>query len=137
MRETAKLCRAGITRLLNKMGLSAMRIYGISQSSGVERRLHIEKGAEGVVLIISDHDGNVERARITVPPDSLMATFMERAPGGVTLEGRSPSNEPKKLLNVEVRRNEVLLRVQAESAAGSDVAVGLDDFQDALEKVIG
>jgi hypothetical protein len=120
-----------------KMGWSAMRIYGISQSSGVERRLHIEKAADGVVLIISDHEGNVERARITVPPDSLMATFMERAPGGVSLEGRSPSNEPKKLLNVEVRRNEVLLSIQAESAAGSDVAVGLDDFQDALEKVIG
>ena len=50
-----------------------MRIYGISQSSGVERRLHIEKGTEGLVLIISDHEGNVERARITVQPDSLMA----------------------------------------------------------------
>ena len=114
-----------------------MRIYGISQSSGVERRLHIEKGAEGIVLIISDHDGNVERARIMVQPDTLMDTFMERAPGGVTIEGRSPSNGAKKLLDVEVRRNEVLLTVRAESAAGSDVAVGLDDFQDALEKVIG
>jgi hypothetical protein len=114
-----------------------MRIYGISQSSGVERRLHIEKGAEGIVLIISDHDGNVERGRIMVQPDSIMATFMDRAPGGVTIEGRSVSNGAKKLLDVEVRRNEVLLTVRAESAAGSDVAVGLDDFQDALEKVIG
>jgi hypothetical protein len=114
-----------------------MRIYGISQSSGVERRLHIEKAADGVVLIISDHDGNVERARITVPPDSLMATFMERAPGGITIEGRSPPAGAKKLLNVEVRRNEVLLNIQADAAAGSDAAVGLDDFQDALEKVIG
>jgi hypothetical protein len=114
-----------------------MRIYGISQSSGVERRLHIEKGAEGVLLIISDHQGNVERARITVEPDSLVATFMDRAPGNVTIEGRSQSNGAKQLLNVEVRRNEVLLTVRAEAAAGSDVAVGLDDFQDALEKVIG
>ena len=114
-----------------------MRIYGISQSSGVERRLHIEKGAEGVLLIISDHQGNVERARITVEPDSLVATFMDRAPGNVTIEGRSPSNGAKQLLNVEVHRNEVLLTVRAEAAAGSDVAVGLDDFQDALEKVIG
>ena len=114
-----------------------MRIYGISQSSGVERRLHIEKGAEGVLLIISDHQGNVERARITVEPDSLVATFMDRAPGNVTIEGRSQSNGAKQLLNVEVRRNEVLLAVRAEAAAGSDVAVGLDDFQDALEKVIG
>ena len=114
-----------------------MRIYGISQSSGVERRLHIEKAADGVVLIISDHEGNVERARITVQPDSLMATFMDRASGSVTIEGSSPSNGAKKLLDVEVRRNEVLLRVRAEAAAGSDVAVGLDDFQDALERVIG
>jgi hypothetical protein len=114
-----------------------MRIYGISQSSGVERRLHIEKDAEGVLLIISDHNGNVERARITVEPDSLMATFMDRAPGVVTLEGRVPSNGAKQLLDLEVRRNEVLLTVRGEAAAGSDVAVGLDDFQDALEKVIG
>jgi hypothetical protein len=114
-----------------------MRIYGISQSSGVERRLHIEKGTEGVVLIISDHQGNVERARITVQPDSLMGAFMDRAPGSVTIEGWSPSNEAKKLLDMEVRGNEVLLTVRAEAAAGSDVAVGLDDFQDALEKVIG
>ena len=89
------------------------------------------------MLIISDHDGNVERARIMVQPESLMDTLMERAPGGVTIKGRSPSNGAKKLLDVEVRRNEVLLKVRAESAAGSDVAVGLDDFQDALEKVIG
>jgi hypothetical protein len=121
----------------NTMGWRAMRIYGISQSSGVERRLHIEKGTEGVVLIISDHEGNVERARITVQPDSLMGAFMDRALGSVTIEGRSPSNEAKKLLDMEVRGNEVLLTVRAEAAAGSDVAVGLDDFQDALEKVIG
>jgi len=114
-----------------------MRIYGISQSSGVERRLHIEKGAGGVVLIISDHDGNVERARIMVQADSLMATFANRCSDGVTLEGRSPSSGAKKLLDIEVRRKEVLLSVRAESEAGSDVAVGLDDFQDALEKVIG
>ena len=120
-----------------RMGSNAMKIYGISQSSGVERRLHIEKGAEGVVLIVTDHDGNVERARITVPPDSLMASFMDRAPGGVTIEGRSPSSGAKKLLDVEVRRNEVLLKVRAESEEGCDVAVGLDDFQDALEKAFG
>jgi len=119
------------------MGPSAMRIFGISQSSGVERRLHIEKAADGVLLIISDHNGNVERARIMVQPDSLMDTFMVRSPGGVTIEGSSSSNGAKKLLDLEVRRNEVLLRVRVDSAAESDVAVGLDDFQDALENVVG
>ena len=114
-----------------------MRIYGVSQSSGVERRLHIDKGGEGIVLMISNHIGNVERDRIMVQPDSLMATVMERAPKGITIEGTSPSQGTKKLLDVEVRRNEVLLTVRAESENGWDVAVGLDDFQDALEKVIG
>jgi hypothetical protein len=40
------------------------------------------------------------------------------------------------LLDVEVRRNEVLLRARAEVGEGTDVAVGLDDFQDALEGAI-
>ena len=53
-------------------------------------------------------------------------------------KGRSPPHGAAKLLDVEVRRNEVLLRVHAAgSEDGWDVAVGLDDFQDALEKVIG
>jgi hypothetical protein len=114
-----------------------MRIYGISQSSGVERRLHIEKDAEGVMLLISNHEGNVEQARIMVQQDSLMAMFMNQVHGGVTIEGKSMSDGARKLLEVEVRRNEVLLSVRAESAVEADVAVGLDDFQDALEKVIG
>jgi hypothetical protein len=37
------------------------------------------------------------------------------------------------LLAVEVRRNEVLLNASGASGEGADVAVGLDDFQDALE----
>jgi hypothetical protein len=123
--------------LENRRWFDAMRIYGISQSSGVERRLRIEQGGEGLVLTISDHVGNVERDRIMVQPDSLMATVMDRAPGGVTIEGRSPPHGAKKLLDVEIRRNEVLLRVRAELEGGWDVAVGLDDFQDALEKAIG
>ena len=34
------------------------------------------------------------------------------------------------------RRNEVLLKASRVSGDGSDVAVGLDDFQDAMEGVI-
>jgi hypothetical protein len=86
-----------------------MRIYGVSQSSGVERRLHIDEAGEGIVLTISDHVGNVKREDITVHPDSLLAAVMDRTPGGVTIEGRSRPNEPKKLIDVEIRRNEVLL----------------------------
>jgi hypothetical protein len=114
-----------------------MKIYGSSQSSGVERRLYIERGGEGVVLTISDHVGNVERERILVQPDSLLASVTDRSPGGVTIEGRNPSNGTRKLLEIEVRGNEVLLTVQPELEHGCDVAVGLDDFQDALETVVG
>jgi hypothetical protein len=117
--------------------LGAMKIYGLSQSSGVERRLHIEQVSDGVVLIITDHVGNVERGRILVPADSLMATIMDQVDGGVTIEGTFPPNGPKELLDVEVRHNEVWLRLRNDSAEGCDVAVGFDDFQDALEKAIG
>ena len=37
------------------------------------------------------------------------------------------------LLDVEVRRNEVLLEIRPQSGDGRDIAVGLDDFQDAVE----
>lgn len=114
-----------------------MRIYGVSQSSGVERRLYVERGGEGVVLTISDHVGNVERERIMVEPDSLLATVMKHAPGCVTIEGQSPPHGAKKLLDLEIRRNEVLLLVRSEAEGGWDVAVGFDDFQDALEKALG
>ena len=114
-----------------------MKIYGISQTSGVERRLYVEKGAEGVVLAIADHVGNVERERVMIEPDSLLTTVMDRTPGGVAIEGKDPSNGEKKVLHVEVRRNEILLNVRAASGGECDVAIGLDDFQDALEKAIG
>jgi hypothetical protein len=51
-----------------------MTIYGVSQSSGVERRLRVERGGEGVVLTLTDHPGGIERERIMLPPDSLLAT---------------------------------------------------------------
>ncbi len=110
-----------------------MKIYGISQSSGIERRLFIERGNGGIVLTITDHVGNKERTRVMVPSDELLAAIMERPPGGVTIEGIAPPHGTRTRLAIEVRRNEVLL------AAGpdEDVAVGLDDLQDALENAIG
>jgi hypothetical protein len=113
-----------------------MTIYGVSQSSGVERRLRVERGGEGVVLTLTDHPAGVERERIMLPPAGLLAAVTDRAPGGATVEGRSPPHGATKRLDVEVRRNEVLLRVHDGPEGGCDVAVGLDDFQDALEKVI-
>lgn len=113
-----------------------MTIYGLSQSSGVERRLHVERSGESIVLIISDHHGNKERERILVPTDDLLTAITEPPADGSLVAGISPPRGPTMQLHVEVRRNEVLLRASAGSGKESDVAVGLDDLQDALEKVI-
>jgi hypothetical protein len=113
-----------------------MKVYGVSQSSGVERRLYVERAADGIVLVINDHDGNKERQRILVQADDLLRTITNPTPGGCTLEGVSPVHGWKMLLQVEIRRNEVWLRAGPTSGEATDVAVGLDDFQDALEGAI-
>ena len=56
---------------------------------------------------------------------------MQRTPGGVSIEGKSPSLGTKRFIDLEIRRNEVLIKIRGESEKDSDVAVGLDDFQDA------
>ncbi|HBI41487.1 MAG TPA: hypothetical protein DDY78_01350 [Planctomycetales bacterium] len=113
-----------------------MTIYGMSQSSGVERRLKVEMGGQGVVLTFIDHAGEKERARILVRPEDLMGTIMDPPSSGSTVEGVSPPHGAKMQLYVEVRHNEVLLKTHTGAAEGPDVAVGLDDFQDALEGVV-
>jgi hypothetical protein len=110
-----------------------MTIYGMSQSTGVERRLMVEKSGEGVLLVITDHDGNRARARFAVQPGDLLAATTDAPPGGATLEGTSQPGGAKVLLDLEVRRNEVLLTARPASGEGADIAVGFDDFQDALE----
>ncbi len=113
-----------------------MTIYGLSQTSGVERRLHVQMGGHGVVLIIADHVGNKEQVRILVPTDDLLAALTDPQPSGSRIEGTAPPNGPLMLLTVEVRRNEVWLQISAGSGEWADIAVGLDDIQDALEGVI-
>lgn len=113
-----------------------MKIFGLSQSSGVERQLRIERGIEGVVLTLIDHVGSKERGRIVVSGDAFVAAILEPPVGGATVEGLPQLQGEKLLLDIEVRRNEVLLRMRPVSGDGSDIAVGLDDLQDALEGVI-
>jgi hypothetical protein len=113
-----------------------MKIFGVSQSSGVERRLYVERGADGIVLIIKDHNGSKERERILLREDDLLPAITAPTPGGCTVEGVSPAHGWKMLLQVEVRRNEVWLTARPTSGEGVDVAVGLDDLQDALEEAI-
>jgi len=115
---------------------SSMTIYGLSQSTGLERRLKIERGGQGIVLTIIDHKGGVEQERIMVSSDDLLATITDAAAGGCTVTGVSPPHGAKIQFDVEIRRNEILLKTRADSGKETDVAVGLDDFQDALESVI-
>src|SRR3954453_10242204 len=95
-----------------------MKIYGVSQSSGVERRLNVERGGDGVVLIITDHAGGKERERILVPADGLLATITDPPPGGATVEGVSPAHGSKMQLDVEIRRNEVWLKARLGRGVG-------------------
>jgi hypothetical protein len=108
-----------------------MKIFGVSQSSGVERSLYVERGPDGIVLIIKDLEGGKERERILLQVDDILTTITDPPAGGSKVEGISPAHGSKVLLQVEVRRNEVWLKTEA-----TDVAVGLDDFQDALEGAI-
>ena len=101
-----------------------MTIYGLSQSSGAERRLTVEMGGEGVVLTVTDHASGGELGRVVVPQAELVSALVAPPAGGATVGGARP-------VGIEVRRNEVLLR-----GSGWDAAVGLDDLQDALEGVI-
>jgi hypothetical protein len=111
-----------------------MVVYGVSQSSGVERRLEVGRSGPGVLLRISDHAGGVERDRLVVSAEGLMAAVVERPEGGTTVEGEAGSG---RRVEVQVRGNEVQLRTWGDAGDGCDVAVGLDDFQDALEQAAG
>jgi hypothetical protein len=115
-----------------------MKIFGVSQSSGAERQLEVEGGGEGIVLTIKGKDGVTEHERIRVRADDLLPAITDPTPGGCTVEGTSPVHRWKMLLRVEIRRNEVWLSARSVTGVvAEDVAVGLDDFQDALEGAIG
>ena len=115
--------------------VEAMKIFGVSQSSGVERLLQIERGLEGIVLTLSDHVGGKELARIFVPTHALVGAIMDPVAGGSLVEGVPQPQGPAMRLEIEVRRNEVLFQIRGDKTPGADVAVGLDDLQDALEGV--
>jgi hypothetical protein len=130
-----------VDSLLNIMAISqsgtrkvTMKIHGVSQSSGTERQLTIERGIDGVVLTIVNSAIRKECGRIIVAGETLVGAILEPRKGGTAIEGLSSPQNPKMILDVEVRRNEVLLTVQP--GATADIAVGLDDLQDALEGVI-
>jgi hypothetical protein len=113
--------------------VGATTIHGLSQSSGAERLLEV--GA-AVLLTVYDRAGGAARVQVVVPGGNLLSAVVGRPAGGARVGGTSPDGGARRLLDVEVRRNEVLLRAGAGSEDGWDVAVGLDDFQAALEEVV-
>jgi hypothetical protein len=121
-----------------------MKVFGVSQSSGAERLLYVERGGGGIVLAITESVAGrwgpqeQERARVAVREDDLLPAITDPTPGGAVVEGTSPTHGWKMLLKVEVRRNEVWLSARpATGLVEEDVADGLDDFQDALDEAIG
>lgn len=113
-----------------------MTIYGISQSTGAERRLSVEKVTEGVALTIIEHRGRKELGRIALQPDSLVAAVTDATSPNSMLEGVDSTSGTKLQMGIEVRRNEVWLTLSSAAGKGPDIAVGFDDLQDALEGVI-
>jgi len=110
-----------------------MIIFGVSQVSGVERRLAVDPSNQGIALGIYEHNSNERRDGIVVEQTELMGAIMGRPVGGTTISGVSAEAGSSEL-HIEVRRNEVLLQTRGEKEW--DIAVGLDDFQDALEGVV-
>jgi hypothetical protein len=111
-----------------------MVIYGLSPTSGAERTLDVQKTAAGVRLHSRDDNSYRDIDTIIVPLDPLLAALIDRPADRSVIPSESAPGEARKLLDITVRGNEVLLWVRTETGNGWDIAVGFDDFQDALEQ---
>ena len=97
-----------------------MTIDGVSQTTGLERLVDISADAGGLKLTIRDRKLETVLGSVTVPAEALMTVLAEQPKGPQLISGSGT-------LEVEVRRNEVLLSIE-----GPDAAVGLDDLMDAV-----
>jgi hypothetical protein len=113
-----------------------MTIYGVSQTSGVERQLKIEKGIEGVILTLVDHAAKKEQGRISILADDFVAAVTDAPPEGASIQSLPSPHATKSQMHVQVRRNEVWLTMNSDAGESADIAVGFDDLQDALEGVL-
>ena len=118
----------------SKTRARTMTIYGLSQTTGVERTLLVEKTGAGFLLHSRDEESYSDLDRIVVPPDLLLAALIDRPAERSTIRSASANGEARKLLDITVRGNEVQLWVRTETGNDWEIAVGFDDFQDALEQ---
>ena len=112
-----------------------MTIYGLSPTTGAERTLELVRTPAGIRLHSRDGESYRDIDAIVVGPDALLAALIDRPADQAAIRGVSAPGEAAKVLDVAVRGNEVTLRVRTETGNGWDIAVGFDDFQDALEEV--
>jgi hypothetical protein len=112
-----------------------MTIYGLSQTTGIERTLDIDAIPTGVRLHSRDGESYRDIDKIVVPSEPLLTALMDRPAERTTIPSVSVDGEASKLLDMTVRGNEVMLWVRTETGNAWDIAVGFDDFQDALEEV--
>jgi len=113
-----------------------MIIHGISQTTGEERTMEVGRHDANVLLHIrGGTDDGTDRGKVALSAADIVAALTDPPPGPVALTGTSPLYGTRKHLDMEVRRNEVLLTVRSGEDGGRDIAVGLDDLQDAIEAV--
>jgi hypothetical protein len=110
-------------------------IYGLSPTTGAERTLDLERTAAGIRLHSRDGESYRDFDTILVEPGALLAALIDRPAERTTIRGVAAAGEASRLLDISVRGNEVTLWVRTETGHAWDVAVGFDDFQDAVEEV--
>lgn len=100
-----------------------MTIDGVSQA-GAERLVDVTAAEAGIKLVIRDKKAELASLELAVEP--LMAILTDHPEGMQSMAGGESGT-----LEIEVKRNEVLLTV-----GSHDAAVGLDDMMDAVSATI-
>lgn len=111
-----------------------MMIYGLSPTTGAERTLDVQSTPGGLLLHSRDPESFRDIDRIVVASDELLSAVIDRPAEQTTIRGVVPDGEASRRLDIRVRGNEVVVSVQTETGNAWDIAVGFDDFQDALEQ---
>jgi len=111
-----------------------MMIYGLSPTTGAERTLDVQSTAGGLLLHSRDPESFRDIDRIVVASDELLSAVIDRPAELTTIRGMVPDGEASRRLDITVRGNEVVVSVWTETGNAWDIAVGFDDFQDALEQ---